>query len=83
MAAGVDTTLLCDNMSNSLMATGAIDAVFVGADRVAANGDVANKIGTSMVALAAANHGVPFYACVPTRPSTSPAPPARTSPSSS
>ncbi len=66
MAAGVDTTLLCDNMSNSLMATGAIDAIFVGADRIAANGDTANKIGTSMLALAAAEHGVPFYVCAPT-----------------
>lgn len=66
MAGGVDTTLLCDNMSNSLMATGAVDAVFVGCDRVAANGDVANKIGTSMVALAAKAHGIPFYVCAPT-----------------
>ncbi len=66
MAAGVDTTLLCDHMSNSLMATGAVDAIFVGADRIAANGDTANKIGTSMLALAAAEHGVPFYVCAPT-----------------
>lgn len=65
-AAGFDTTVLCDNMSASLMASGAVDAVLVGCDRVAANGDVANKIGTSMVALAAARYGVPFYVCAPT-----------------
>lgn len=64
--AGVPTTLLCDNMSNSLMATGAVDLVFVGADRIAANGDTANKIGTSLLALAAQAHGVPFYVCAPT-----------------
>ena len=65
-AAGFDTTVLCDNMSASLMASGAVDAVLVGCDRVAANGDVANKIGTSMVALAAARYGVPFFVCAPT-----------------
>jgi methylthioribose-1-phosphate isomerase len=66
MSAGIQTTLQCDNMSASLMRTGAIQAVFVGCDRVAANGDVANKIGTSMVALAARRYGVPFYVCSPT-----------------
>lgn len=64
--AGVPTTLLCDNMSNSLMGTGAVDLVFVGADRIAANGDTANKIGTSLLALAARAHDVPFYVCAPT-----------------
>ncbi len=65
-SAGIDTTLLCDNMSASLMKSGAVNAIFVGCDRVAANGDAANKIGTSMVALAAKRYGVPFYVCAPT-----------------
>jgi methylthioribose-1-phosphate isomerase len=65
-SAGIDTTLLCDNMSASLMRTGAINAIFVGCDRVAANGDAANKIGTSMVALAAKRYNVSFYVCAPT-----------------
>ncbi|WP_026651031.1 S-methyl-5-thioribose-1-phosphate isomerase [Butyrivibrio proteoclasticus] len=65
-SAGIDTTLLCDNMSASLMRTGAINAIFVGCDRVAANGDAANKIGTSMVALAAKRYNIPFYICAPT-----------------
>lgn len=65
-SAGMDVTVLCDNMSASLMRTGAINAVFVGCDRVAANGDTANKIGTSMAALAAKRYGVPFYVCAPT-----------------
>ena len=65
-SAGIDTTLLCDNMSASLMKTGAINAVFTGCDRVAANGDAANKIGTSLLALAAKKYGVPFYICAPT-----------------
>lgn len=64
-SAGIDTTLLCDNMSASLMKTGAINAVFTGCDRVAANGDAANKIGTSLLALAAKRYGVPFYICAP------------------
>ena len=64
--AGMDVTLLCDNMSASLMRTGCIQAVFVGCDRVAANGDAANKIGTSMAALAAKRYGIPFYVCAPT-----------------
>jgi methylthioribose-1-phosphate isomerase len=66
MASGVDTTLECDGMSQSLMATGQVQAAFVGCDRVAANGDVANKIGTSMLALACARHDVPLYVCAPT-----------------
>lgn len=65
-AAGVDVTLLCDNMSASLMKTGRVQAVFVGCDRVAANGDAANKIGTSVVATIAARYHVPFYVCAPT-----------------
>ena len=65
-SAGLDVTLLCDNMSASLMKTGKIDAVFVGCDRVAANGDMANKIGTSLLALSAKRYGVPFYVCAPT-----------------
>ena len=63
---GIDTTLLCDNMSASLMKSGAINAIFVGCDRVAANGDAANKIGTSMVATVAKRYNVPFYVCAPT-----------------
>ncbi len=65
-ASGVDVTLLCDGMSGSLMRTGAVQIVFVGADRVAANGDVVNKIGTSVLACAAKRFGIPFYVCVPT-----------------
>ncbi|MDR2530075.1 MAG: S-methyl-5-thioribose-1-phosphate isomerase [Oscillospiraceae bacterium] len=63
--AGLDVTLICDNMSASLMKSGAIDAVFVGADRVAANGDAANKIGTLAVAILAKQYCVPFYVCAP------------------
>ncbi|MCD8018469.1 MAG: S-methyl-5-thioribose-1-phosphate isomerase [Clostridiales bacterium] len=65
-SAGLDVTVLCDNMSASLMRQGKINAVFVGCDRVAANGDTANKIGTSMAAFAAKRYGVPFYVCAPT-----------------
>lgn len=64
--AGMDVTLLCDNMSASLMSQGKIQAVFVGCDRVAANGDTANKIGTSLLAIAARHYHVPFYVCAPT-----------------
>ena len=64
--AGVDVTLICDNMSASVMSKGLVQAVFVGCDRVAANGDTANKIGTSMAALAANYYGVPVYVCAPT-----------------
>ena len=63
---GMDVTLLCDNMSATAMRKGWIQAVFVGCDRVAANGDTANKIGTSMAALAAKRYGIPFYVCAPT-----------------
>lgn len=63
---GVDTTLICDNMAPSVMKKGWVNAVFVGCDRVAANGDTANKIGTSYVSLAAKYYNVPFYVCAPT-----------------
>ena len=64
-SAGIDVTLLCDNMSGALMRSGKVNAVFVGCDRVAANGDVANKIGTSVVAVLAKYYGIPFYVCAP------------------
>jgi methylthioribose-1-phosphate isomerase len=63
--AGIDVTVLADNMAASLMRAGAVDLVIVGADRIAANGDVANKIGTYPLALAARHHGVPFYVAAP------------------
>ena len=63
---GVPVTLICDNMAASLMAQGAVDAVVVGADRIARNGDVANKIGTYGVAVLAREHGIPFYVAAPT-----------------
>lgn len=65
-SAGVDVTLICDNMSAMVMKNGWVNAVFVGCDRVAANGDAANKIGTSVVATVAKHYGVPFYICAPT-----------------
>lgn len=65
-SAGVDVTLICDNMSAAVMKQGKINAVFVGCDRVAANGDTANKIGTSVVATVAKHYGVPVYICAPT-----------------
>ena len=65
-AAGMDVTLICDNMAATVMKNGWIDAVFVGCDRVAANGDVANKIGTFGVAILAKHYGIPFYVCAPT-----------------
>lgn len=64
-SAGLDVTLQCDNMVSALMREGKINAVFVGCDRVAANGDAANKIGTSGVAIIAKYYGVPFYVCAP------------------
>ena len=64
-SAGIDCTLLCDNMAAALMAKGEIDAVIVGSDRVAANGDAANKTGTLSVAVAAKHFGIPFYVAVP------------------
>ena len=64
-SAGVDTTLLCDNAAASLMAAGKVNIIFVGCDRVARNGDAANKIGTSAVAILARHYGIPFYVCAP------------------
>ena len=66
VADGVDTTLICDNMASQVMKNGWIDAVFVGCDRVAANGDSCNKIGTSGVAILAKHYGIPFYVFGPT-----------------
>jgi methylthioribose-1-phosphate isomerase len=63
--AGVPVTVLPDGAAASLLARGGVDAVIVGCDRVAANGDVANKVGTYPVALAARHHGVPFYVAGP------------------
>ena len=63
--AGIPVTVLPDSAAATLLARGDIDAVFVGADRIAANGDVANKVGTFPLALAAAAHGVPFHVCAP------------------
>ena len=64
-AAGIDVTVLCDGAAASLMRSGRIQLVIVGADRIAANGDVANKIGTYGLALSARHHGVPFYVAAP------------------
>ena len=64
--AGVDVTLICDNMASIVMKNGWVQACFVGCDRVAANGDTANKIGTSGVAILAKHYGIPFYVLGPT-----------------
>lgn len=64
--AGIKTILICDNMAASLMAEGRIDKIFVGADRIARNGDTANKIGTYSLAVLARYHRVPFYVVAPT-----------------
>lgn len=63
--AGIDVTLICDNMAGMIMSKGWIQAVIVGTDRVAANGDVANKIGTYSVAVLAKAHNIPFYVACP------------------
>ena len=63
--AGVDVTLICDNMASMVMKNGWVQAVFVGCDRIAANGDFANKIGTSGVAVLAKYYGIPFYTLGP------------------
>lgn len=63
--AGIDVTLITDGMSASVIGSGRVDAVFVGSDRIARNGDVCNKIGTYAVALAARQHAVPFYVVAP------------------
>jgi methylthioribose-1-phosphate isomerase len=65
MADHIPTTVICDNMAASLMRQGKIQAVVVGADRIAANGDTANKIGTYNVAILAREHGIPFYVAAP------------------
>lgn len=65
-SSGVDVTLICDNMASIVMKNGWVQAVFVGCDRVAANGDAANKIGTSGVAILAKRYGIPMYICAPT-----------------
>lgn len=62
---GIDTTLICDNMASLVMKQGKINAVLVGTDRIAANGDIANKIGTSGVAVLAKYYGIPFYVLGP------------------
>lgn len=63
--AGIETTLICDNMASYVMSKGLVNAVFVGCDRVAANGDTANKIGTSGLAVLAKHYGVPLYVFCP------------------
>lgn len=63
--AGIDVTLICDNMASMVMKNGWVQAVFVGCDRIAANGDFANKIGTSGVAILAKHYGIPFYTLGP------------------
>ncbi|MBR3689746.1 MAG: S-methyl-5-thioribose-1-phosphate isomerase [Eggerthellaceae bacterium] len=63
--AGLPVTLICDNMAASLMAKGEVDAIVVGADRITANGDAANKIGTYGLAVLASHHGIPFYVVAP------------------
>ena len=65
MKDGIPTTVISDNMAGAMMRQGKIDAVIVGADRIAANGDVANKIGTYTVAVLAKEHGIPFYVAAP------------------
>ena len=65
MRDGIETTVITDNMAGAIMRTGRIDLVVVGADRIAANGDTANKIGTYTVAVLAREHGIPFYVAAP------------------
>jgi len=65
LRAGIDVTLICDNMAGMVMSQGKIDAVIVGTDRVAANGDIANKIGTMPVAVLAKHFDIPFYIAAP------------------
>ncbi len=65
MQAGIDATLICDNMAGVVLKTRDVGAVFVGADRIAANGDTANKIGTYSLSVLAKAHAVPFYVCAP------------------
>ena len=65
MQAGIDVTLICDNMAGHVMKLGKVQCVIVGADRIAANGDTANKIGTYGVSILAKEHGIPFYVAAP------------------
>ena len=65
MRAGIDVTVNCDNMAGHLMSQGEIDLVITGADRIAANGDAANKIGTYSLAVLADAHNIPFYIAAP------------------
>ena len=65
MKDGIQTTVIADNMAGAMMRQGKIKAVIVGADRIAANGDVANKIGTYSVAVLAKEHAIPFYVAAP------------------
>jgi methylthioribose-1-phosphate isomerase len=65
MKDGIPTTVISDNMAGVMMKQGKIGAIVVGADRIAANGDVANKIGTYTVAILAKEHGIPFYVAAP------------------
>src|SRR5258708_30022955 len=65
MKDGIQTTVIADNMAGAMMRQGKIKAVVVGADRIAANGDVANKIGTYTVAVLAREHNIPFYVAAP------------------
>lgn len=65
-SAGIDVTLICDSMAPYVMSKGKVQIVFTGCDRVAANGDTANKIGTLGVAISASKYGIPFYICAPT-----------------
>ncbi len=62
---GIDVTVICDNMAGQVMKEGRIQKIFVGADRIAANGDTANKIGTYSVSVLARHHGIPFYVVAP------------------
>ena len=66
MQAGIDVTLICDSMAAQVMREGKVQAAIVGADRIAANGDTANKIGTYGIAVLAKAHGIPFYVAAPT-----------------
>src|SRR6202043_1131445 len=65
MKDNIPTTVISDNMAGAMMNQGKINAIVVGADRIAANGDVANKIGTYTVAVLAKEHGIPFYVAAP------------------
>jgi len=65
MQAGIDTTLICDNMAALLMKQGKINAVMTDCDRVAANGDAANKVGTFSLSIVAKHFGIPFYVAAP------------------